>query len=234
MKQKNLKKINSYKRTTRIWEIIEEIIKIHKAIESQIDFNHKDKKLAVYIILGGMTSSLIRSTHALEYGEIERHAMLQRIIAEAMDLSIFFCEIEDNSRQIKAWFKGKIINREPGNPGNLTIEERAQLFNADKQAIENMEETSKIATRLLSCYVHPSYDLMTITADFKARSFRYYAQRQEKISAEELEAKARLGLSCLLTAFGMSLRTLFLLDSPQYINDIGAFMREIYPEAYID
>lgn len=233
-KHKPLKKINSFKATDRTWEIIGELIGLHKIIEQDVDFSAQNKKLALYLILGGMTSSLIRSVHALEYGETERHAMLQRILAESMDLAIFFCEISEDARQIKQWFNGRIIERQPGNSGNLSLAERAQLLETEETTIKNMDETKKIANELLSKYMHPSYDLMTITFDGETNAFRYYAQRQEKFSSDEMRGRIRFGVQSVLTAFGMTFFTVFPLNTADHLKKVAGLMREIYPEAYSD
>ena len=232
MKHKPLEKINSYKSTGRTWEIIGELTNLHKIIGQEIDFSVQNKKLALYLILGGMISSLIRSIHALEYGETERHAMLQRLLAESMDLAIFFCET-DGARQVKQWFNGRIIERQPGNSGNLSITERANLLETEETTIENMDQTKRIANELLSKYVHPSYDLMIITFDNETNTFRYYAQRQEKFSSDEMRIRIRLGLQSVLTAFGMAFFTVFRLNTAEHLKNIADLMREIYPEAYV-
>ena len=231
--QKPLKNINKSRHLKRGYEMLDELIRIHREIEKEIDFSIQDKRLAIYLILGGMITNEARSLYWLGIGNMENHAQLQRLLAESMDLVIFFCETEETSRQVKQWFNGRIISRQPGNAGNLTLTQRARFFDTEEQTIKNMDETVKIANEVLSPYMHPSYELVTATFDDKKNSFRYYSQRQKVMSQEEMKGKSRLGLSSILTAFGMSLATIFLLDTAEHLKTIAAYMKEIYPEAYV-
>lgn len=233
-KNKQLEPINKSKYIDRAREMIDELIKIHKLMKEEVDFSKKDKNHAVYLILGGVTSMLIRFIHALEHGEIEKEAELQRVIAEASDLVIFFCELEEGARQIKQWFNGHIVSREPGNDGNLTDKERATLLKTSEQTVKNMDNTVKTAVKLLSIYVHPSYELMTITYDTKKNEFRYYAQRQRTHEEKHIKGRSRLALQAVFTAYGRALAQLFLLNTAEYLGIISEFVREIYPEAFED
>jgi hypothetical protein len=234
MSKKSLKPINKSKHIDRAREMIDELIKIHRLIREEVDFNKEDKKHSVYLILGGMTSMLIRFIYALEHGEVEKEAELQRVIAEASDLVSFFCEVDEGARQIKQWFKGRIIQREPGNKGNLTIKERAVLLNTAEQTITNMDGTVKTAIELLSPYVHPSYELMTITYDFEKNDFRYGGQRQQIHEEDNVKGRSRLALQAVFTAYGRALSQLFMISTAEHLGTIAAFVREIYPEAFED
>lgn len=234
MPRKSLKPINKSKHIDRAREMIDELIKIHKLMRNEVDFSKNDKKHSVYLILGGMTSMLIRFIHALEHGEVEKEAEIQRVIAEASDLVVFFCELEEGARQIKQWFNGRIIQREPGNKGNLTIKERAELLGTVEQTIINMDNTVKTAIELLSSYVHPSYELMTITYDFGLNDFRYAAQRQKIHGEDNVKGRSRLALQAIFTAYGRALSELFMLQTVEHLGTIATFVREIYPEAFDD
>ena len=231
--QKPLELINKSKYLNQGYEMLDELIKIHISIKHQVDFNIKDNQLAVYLILGGMISCASRSLYALQYGNSESHAQLQRLLAEAMDLANFFCETSGNSRQVKQWFNGRIISREPGNKGNLTVNQRAKLLNTEELAIRNMDDTVKTANDVLSPYMHPSYTLVTATFDNEINSFRYYAQRQVIFTEDEISGKSRLIIHSVLTAFGIALVTLFPLSNTRSLERIGSFTEELYPEAFV-
>lgn len=224
--------MNKSKYLDQAWDVVEELISIHKEIRDEVDFTKYDKTHAIYLILGGMISSLIQSFHALEKGNLEKHAQSLRVISESMDLALFFNESEDHSRQIKQWFKGRIIKREPGNSGNLSVTDRAKIFNTDVKVINRMEESVKVAVEVLSKYMHPSFEMMTHTFDNNSKEFHYYAQREEKFTEARLRTMIKHSLLPVTTAFGMSLYTTFFLNEVKYLKSTALITRKMFPEAF--
>jgi len=222
------------------WKVTTELINIHKAFKQEVNFNKQNKKLAIYLVLGGTITFLVRSLRSIELGYSEEFAPLQRLISDSMDLTMFFCELPENSRQLTAWFNGKIIERKPGNQGNLSTKERSKSFKIEQKAIKNMDDTVKTATKVLSTYVHPTYDMATITFDKPNNSFKYFSKRGEILPTSRIKSLVRLSAYPAITAFGLSLGTVFLLDNhkkliknTKYLKTLTSFTKKIYPECFV-
>lgn len=212
--------------TTRAREVIRELITIHELMREEVDFSSPNSKHAVFLILGGMITHLVRATHAIEQGDIESFGQSLRILPESRDLVTFFCEPNDKSRQVNAWFEGKIVKRNDGKKGNLSIEERTKFLETDEQLVKNMDKDVKDAIDLYSIYVHPSYDLMTVTYDHENNSFRYYAKRAREWDEEVVRDMFKLIMKQVLVSIGISLYELFLLNEIKYLKTIASLVKE--------
>ena len=95
------------------------------------------------------------------------------MISETTELIMFFDEIDENSRQIRAWFGGHIIEREAGNTGNLSTEDRAKLNGVPLDVVEHADELRKKLNNDLSKYMHPSITAMRANMRKKSKTIDY-------------------------------------------------------------
>ncbi len=221
------------------WEIAKELVEINKSFREKIDFTKLDKNHALFLTLGGLTTFVIRGLSNIEKGHAEELGQLHRLISESMDLALFLCESPDESRQIRAWFKGEIIERRPDNSGNMNTKERATLFNTDEKVIKNIDKDVEVSVRLLSKYFHPSYDMVTVAYDKSTESFRYYGKHLKVYTEDDIKTFVDLTVQPAITAFGMCMDCMFpdsnkddALKGLEYLKKLSEFSRKLYPELY--
>jgi len=228
---KTKNKINPSEKIDRADEIIKELIKIHQLIAKEVDFEVQDKKLACHFLLGSQISLASRAIRAIEEGWMEDVGQYQRILTESMDLILFFCESDDVKKHLNAWFLGnKIRSNRDGE--KLPVSKRAIFLNTEERTIQNINQTIKIANDRLSKYFHPSYEMVTMTFDFKQNKFRYYSKRGEILSKDRIKGLSRLVLNDVVFSFGICLSKLFLLNTSEHLEKTANFTRELWPESF--
>lgn len=158
----------------KLSEILAYAIQVHLSLRKQVDFDLEDKKHAIYLLQGGALTAL---TSAMEFnlrGYMIPRAQQKRMIDEIVDLITFFDEINDDARQIKAWFKGQVVEREPGNKGNLTIEERASRYYFSHDQVQFIDKLKKQINEVMSKFMHPTIDAVRANAYRRTNIFDYY------------------------------------------------------------
>jgi hypothetical protein len=157
----------------RIESILDMIVKLHKSFKKQVDFKVEDKKQAFYIIQGGAITFAYTALKFHKDGLIVPMMQLHRMLNECVELTAFFEEVDDKSRQLKAWYSGKIIERQPGNSGNLSYDERAKRNNMEVDLIKFMDAAHKKLNDWSSQYSHPSMQALRTTMGKKSKDFDY-------------------------------------------------------------
>lgn len=155
----------------QIATVIQAAINHHKSIKAKVDFNKNDKIHALYIVLGGVLS-MTCTAHALNQQGIKMSLYpLRRLLNEAVELVLFIEELSSDSRQLKAWFNGKIIERNiKKNDQYKRIE--AEVFTEEQIAAKDKE--SKNFNDLLSKFAHPSITLLRTTMSRSSNDFDYF------------------------------------------------------------
>ena len=142
----------------KISEIINDIINCHKDLRKVIDTSTEDRKHAIYLLQGGSLNSLIFAYDFNKQGYTLPLMQQYRMILETVELIIYFDELKDNSRQIKAFFRGKTIERHSGSSGNPTIEERIKLSGLTEEQLCRNDELCKKLVNIVSNYMHPTIE----------------------------------------------------------------------------
>ena len=142
----------------KISEIISVLINCHKEIRKLINKNIEDKKHAIYLLQGGSLNSLISAYDFNNQGYVTPLMQQYRMILETEGLIIYFDELKDNSRQIKAFFKGKTLKRKPENSGNPTIEERIKLSGLTEEQLIRDDKLCEKLFNISSNYLHPTIE----------------------------------------------------------------------------
>lgn len=156
-----------------IIKIISYLKDVHYFLHEKVDFSKQDKTHAIYLIQGGIITSLCSAFIFNQRGMVVSTMQLKRLIGEALDLLLFFDEIQDNSRQMKTWFEGEVVERKPGNSGNLTIEQRAVDSGLDVKGIKTLDNLRKKLNDALSKYCHPTINTMRANVYKRDNTFDY-------------------------------------------------------------
>lgn len=158
---KNIERVLSYCKLT------------HIALKNQVNFGIEDKKHALYLLQGGAIS-VTSSALAFNYrGLMLPRAQQKRMLDEVMDLILFFIELTDNSRQLKAWFRGHVVEREPGNRGNMSAEDRAKIFFFTTDQIKMLDKLIKQMNNELSKFMHPTIQAVRANSSKSRHIFDY-------------------------------------------------------------
>jgi len=141
-----------------ILEIISNIKNFHKEIRKLIDISKEDRKHAIYLLQGGALSYLIYAYDFNNEGYIVPLAQQYRMILETIELILFFNELDDGSRYIKAFFKGHTIRIKQGNSGNPDIEDRIKISGLTEERLNRSDDLYKNLFNIGSDYMHPNLE----------------------------------------------------------------------------
>lgn len=172
----------------RISEILEDMKAVHTNLRLQIDFNLQNKRHAIYLLQGGILTAISTALELNARGYQVPRAQQKRMIDEIIDLIMFFDEVEEDSRQLRAWFGGRIIERTLGNQGNLTVEDRAIRANLSPAQIRTLDNMRQRANQIMSQYMHPSIEAIRANCFRRTHIFDYnhdHTGSQHRISANE-------------------------------------------------
>lgn len=172
----------------RISVILEDIKEVHTNLRLQIDFNLQNKRHAIYLLQGGILTAISTALELNARGYLVPRAQQKRMIDEIIDLIMFFDEGEENSRQLRAWFGGRIVERVPENQGNLTVEDRAVRANLSPDQIRTLENMRQRANQIMSQYMHPSIEAIRANCFRRTHIFDYNHEHtglQHRISAND-------------------------------------------------
>ncbi len=211
--------------------MLDELIKIHKLLADKVDFEVKDKKLALFILLGSQISLAARALRSIEQGWVEDIAKYQRILTEARDLVHYLCETDHSEKHVQAWFSGNKIKSDR-NGRKMSIKNRAAFLDTETKTIENMNSSVNTAIKALSKYLHPSYELSTATFDFKKRRFKYFGKKGEVFSKQRIKSLTRLIIYEVVFSFGICLIKVFLLNTAEHLKKMATFTRKLWPESF--
>jgi len=208
----------------RLTEILGVAKTIHSSLRRDVDFTNSNKRHAIYLLQGGVLTAVASSLRFNLEGYIVPVAQQKRIIDEAIDLIWFFDEIEGNSRHLRAWFNGHIIERVPGNRGNLTLEERAERNFLTTEQIRRMDTLREELSKLVSKYMHPSINAVRANCRRISHTFDY---DHEQTASASLSAGSFGNLYVIpgLHALLIPVRNLPLLQTD--FEQLRAFDREI-------
>lgn len=157
----------------RISEILEDAKQVHSGLRNQVDFNLEDKKHAMYLLQGGILTAITTALRFNNEGLLAPRAQQKRMIDEIIDLITFFDEVNENSRQLRAWFSGKVVERTTGNKGNLTAQERATRVNLTPAQVRYLDELRKKSNLIMSQYMHPTIEVVRANVFRKTHLFDY-------------------------------------------------------------
>ena len=154
-------------------EIITYAKSVHISLREQVDFTVQNKKHAIYLLQGGALTTVSTAMLFNIKGYLVPRAQQKRMIDEIRNLITFFDEIDENARQIKAWFKGHVIEREPGNTGNLTIAERSERYFFTPEIVEKIDTLNLQINNMMSKYMHPTIHAMRANVFRRSHLFDY-------------------------------------------------------------
>lgn len=197
-------------------QIIQEAISVHKNIYQQIEFDKEDKKHAIYLLQGAVITSVYSALVFNIKGYLNPVAQQKRMIDEMVQLIMFFNEIKDDNRHLRAWFKGRIVERPKGRGDYLTIEDRAKKYNLKPEHIRQLDKASKKLVDIVSLYSHPSIESVRVNV-FKSTNTFDYAQKQTHERALSPKVFGEMYLAPLLQAFLIPLETV-KLTKEEFIN----------------
>ncbi len=160
----------------RLSEILAYAVQVHISLRQQVDFNLEDKKHAIFLLQGGALTALATAMEFNQIGYMVPRAQQKRMIDEIVDVINFFDEIDDDARQIKAWFKGKVVEREPGNKGNLTEEERATRYYFSPDQVKAFDKLRKEINKVMSDFMHPTLRAIRANVSKSTNLFDYFHQ----------------------------------------------------------
>lgn len=170
----------------RISEILNDAKNVHSNLRRQIDFNQNTKRHAIYLLQGSVLTAVSTALEFNARGYLVPRAQQKRMIDETIDLIMFFDEGEENSRQLRAWFAGRVIERESGNQGNLTAEDRAIRANLTPEQIQSLDNLRERANHIMSQYMHPSIEAVRANVFRRTHIFDYtheHTGSQHRMSA---------------------------------------------------
>jgi len=157
----------------QVSDVIDDLKKAHLEQKGTVDFTTENRRYAIYVLQGGSLTAL---NYAYEFnlkGYVLPILQQHRMIAEIVDLILFFDEIDDGSRQVKAFFKNKTIGREPGNTGNLSYVERAKNTPFNAEQIKNTDELLNKVLNISSKLHHPTLDTLRSNLSMRTHIFDY-------------------------------------------------------------
>lgn len=136
-----------------IHKIIEFAQKVHSNLRNKIDPDVEDRKHAIWLLQGLIITS---ATLAFEFnlrGIALSASQQQRLIGEAIELILFFEQLDDNSRQLRAWFNDYIVSR---NEGSVSVDKRTKISGLSAEQIKASDNLHKKISEFWSKYMHPS------------------------------------------------------------------------------
>lgn len=156
-------------------QILDYAASVHQSLIPRVNFEKNDKKHAIYLIQGGVLTTAFTALKFNLDNYYAQTSQQKRLIDEAIDLIWFLDEDtnEEQSRQLKAWFNGKIVEREPGNSGNLTMEDRAKINLLTKEQIQHIHSLQKQLNNITSKMVHPTITAMRANSSKSSHIFDY-------------------------------------------------------------
>jgi len=170
----------------RISEILDDAKDVHSSLREQIDFTQNSKRHAIYLLQGAILTAMFTALEFNNRGYLVPRAQQKRMIDETIDLITFFDEGNENSRQLRAWFAGRIIQREPGNQGNLTVEDRAARMNLTAEQTRSLDNLRGQANHIMSQYMHPSIE--AVRANVFRRTHIIDYKQEHTISQHRMSA----------------------------------------------
>ncbi|MDO8269981.1 MAG: hypothetical protein Q7T54_04915 [Candidatus Levybacteria bacterium] len=157
----------------RLKAILDVAKRIHISSISRIDFDKEDKKHAIYLLQGGVLTAVSNAFQFNLNGFYVPTTQQKRLIDEAIDLIWFFDENLKKQRQLRAWFAGRIVERVPGNEGNLTLKQRAEINLLDIDRIQKMDDLQKTINHIVSEVMHPTIKAMRANSSKRTHLFDY-------------------------------------------------------------
>lgn len=157
----------------RLEEMLDIAKKVHMSLIPRINFNLEDKKHAIYLLQGGILTAVSNAITFIQGGYHAPASQQKRLIDEAINLIWFFDENDSQTRQIKAWFNGHVVEREEGNKGNLTASQRAKLNFLPEEEIKTMDEMYAGLSNITSKSMHPTLSTMRANCSKSTHLFDY-------------------------------------------------------------
>lgn len=170
---------------TYLYNVLLRSLEIHSQQSKMIDFSVNDKKHAIYLLQGGAMTSVASAYKFFRTGMYVPCAQQKRMLDEILNLIMFFDENEENDRQLRAWFDGRVIERQPGNAGNLSIEERAKRYYILPEQVKTLDELMERMNAEMSKYMHPTINAIRSNMSKSKHLFDYhhtYTYRQPSMS----------------------------------------------------
>jgi hypothetical protein len=157
--------------------VIERLIELHKINFNNVDFSSHNRAQAIYYLQGGaITSAINVSKLDAQVGIIGRE---WRFISEISYLVEYFDELDDASREIKAWFtKDAVIERKPSKK-KVDSTERQKKSGLPLEHFEEYDGTHGKLLHELSRFAHPTFMSVRYNSRRLSHDFDYYQTYQE-------------------------------------------------------
>lgn len=150
-----------------------EAYRVHKTFIRKIDFNIENKAHAIYLIQGGALTATANAYTFNLGGYYLPTQQQKRFIDEAINLIWFFDENPDTTRQISAWFRNEVVERTPGNKGNLSLKQRAKINFTDEYHIQEIDKSTKKLIDYSSTIMHPTLKAVRLGLSKSTHIFDY-------------------------------------------------------------
>jgi|GEM_PF-2588911 len=157
--------------------IIDRLIELHKLNMGKVNFDIHDRKHAIYYLQGGAITCAINARKLNnEIGILGRE---WRFISEISYVVEYFDELDDQSREISAWFtKEAIIDRKPSKKV-VDSSIRQQRTGLPEDHFKLFDDSHKGLLHELSKFAHPSLPSVSANSTTLTHKFDYYQTYDE-------------------------------------------------------
>ena len=146
-----------------ISDCLSELTKLHRRFEEHIDLKNKDRKHALYLLVGVAISSAHAAFDQYSKGFIVGVHRLARFVLEVHSLAEYFLVIPDEaSGEIEKWFRGEHVEtrykNQTKNKIEKMIDKKASIpfKTLPKHELLKREKVIQDNFKTLSCFSHPT------------------------------------------------------------------------------
>jgi hypothetical protein len=155
----------------RLNDILNRAKIVHTAERLRIDFSSENLRYAIYLLQGGALTCVTTAYKFNLSGYQVPTTQQKRMIDEIVDLIVFFEELGEGSRQLKAWFAGKAVER---SPDAISVKDRALKNLVSEDVIKEIQSKTNELNHIISVRgMHPSITAVRANSTKTTHIFRY-------------------------------------------------------------
>ena len=156
-------------------------IAVHGDLRQRVDFRKHDRAHAVYLLQGGCLTNVVVACDHYSRGHQNHVMQTIRFVFEARALTVFFADVRDDDRRLRAWFEGKIV-KAPSKPGRWTStpsplgippKEPKELEAWKTKAMAQFDDACKTIYDEYSKSQHPTIDAVRFNQHQGTHEFNY-------------------------------------------------------------
>lgn len=144
-------------------DCLSEFLKLHKSFKEKVNFEEKDRKHALFLLIGASISSAHIAFDLYNKGFLIGVYQIARYILEVHSLVEYFIILdEDMGEEVVNWFKGNFIDtrykKQTANKIEKVVEKKASIpfKTLPKNELLQREKTIQENFEILSHYSHPT------------------------------------------------------------------------------